>query len=437
MIPMLDGSSGLGRWLSATVERYKWLDFAIRWTGSLFTGIKNDQCLLRASALTYVTALSIVPFLAVAFSISKGFGFQNTAYIREFLLRITAGREVVVENIIGYINRTNVGTLGAVGVIGLFLTVISLLGSIEKSFNTVWGVNQSRAMGRKFADYLSITLICPLLIIVSISSTASMQSSTMVQTILSYSVFSYAYLVFLKVLPFLMIWAALFFIYKLVPNTRVHFLSALGGGFVGGLLWTVTERVFINYQVGLAKYNAIYGSFAQLPLFLLWLYISWVIVLFGAEVSYAIQNWETATREVAIDEYDFAFKQKLAIVVLVLLTRRFMDSSGPVSSNRMAEKVAVPTKLVNHVCHILSRLKFIVHSCQDDQEGYVLSSPPESFTLMDVIKRFSEYRVKKSGIRIADTYSFVHPAYEAVYEAAANDSDNQNLRDFTQQVLPP
>ncbi|MFW6244144.1 MAG: YhjD/YihY/BrkB family envelope integrity protein, partial [Desulfovibrionales bacterium] len=390
---------------------------------------------LRASALTYVTALSIVPLLAVAFSISKGFGFQNTQYIREFLLKVTAGREMVVERIVDYINRTDVGTLGAVGVAGLFLAVISLLSSIEKSFNTIWGVQQSRSGGRKFADYLSITLICPLLIIISISSTASLQSSAVVQTILGYSVFSYAYLVFLKVLPFLLVWTALTFIYKLAPNTTVTFGSALGGAFVAGLCWTVTERMFITYQVGVAKYNAIYGSFAQVPLFLLWLYISWVIVLIGAEISYGLQNREVSAPGLALDEYEFELKEKLAVVVMALLAKSFQEGRGPLSSGRIAEAVNMPAKLVNHVCHTLSSIDLVVLSCDKDREGYLLTRPPESITVVDVLRSYATYRKKEIGGNLTGSGDFVHDTFDTLFEAARQSKANLSLAELASRGI--
>ncbi len=403
---------------------------ALHWLQRLVRGIRNDQCLLRASALTYVTALSIVPLLAVAFSISKGFGFQNTRYIREFLLRVTAGREIVVDRIVDYINRTDVGTLGAIGVAGLFLAVISLLSSVEKSFNTIWGVQQARSGGRKFADYLSITLICPLLIIISVSSTASLQSSTVVQTILRYSVFSHAYLVFLKVLPFLMVWTALTFIYKLVPNTKVTFGSALGGAFVAGLCWTVTERMFITYQVGVARYNAIYGSFAQVPLFLLWLYISWVIVLIGAEISYGLQNKEVSAPGLALDDYEFEVKEKLAVVVMAMLARSFQEGRGPLPTADIAEAVNMPAKLVNHVCHTLGQVGLVVLSCEKDREGYLLTRPPESFTVVDVIRSLATYRKKETEVNLTGSGDFVHATFDRLFEAARQSEANLSLAEL-------
>ena len=417
------------------VNRRGWLVHCLYWLQRLFQGVRNDQCLLRASALTYATALSIVPLLAVAFSISKGFGFQNTVYIRQFLLQLTAGREEVVDRIVNYINNTEVATLGAVGVAGLLFAVLSLLGSIEKSFNSIWGVEQQRNLGRRFADYLSITLVCPLLIIVSISATASMQSTAVVQTILSYSVFSYAYLAFLKVLPFLLVWAALTFIYKLFPNTRVSFFSALGGAFVAGLFWTTAERLFIGLQVGVAKYNAIYGSFAQVPLFLLWLYISWVIVLLGAEVAYGLQNREVAAPGLGLDEYEFEFKEKLAVVIMAMLTKSFVDGKGPVSASDISEATNMPSKLVNNVCHTLSRVGLAVVSHQEDKDGFMLARKPSSFTVADVIRKFASYRKKDPGVVLGGQYAFVHTTFDNLFKAARGSEADLTLEELAEQTL--
>lgn len=351
-----------------------------------------DQGLLRAAALTFATMLSIVPFLAVAFSISKGFGFQNTEYIRTFLMKISAGRETVVEHIVSYINNTHVGTLGALGVALLLITVFSMLGHIEQSLNTIWGVKRQRTLTRKFSDYLSVTLVCPLLVIAALSFSASLESSVLVQKILSFSVFSYFYLAFLKLLPIVLVSLALFFVYLFIPNTRVEVKNCLVGAFLAGVLWHLVQKMFITYQIGVGKYNAIYGSFAQLPLFLIWLYISWIIILLGAEICYCIGHDQKEARGDKSGEYTLESRERIALALMIVLTRRFLKGSGVVAYQDLVSTLRASGTLVKQTLDGLTTLGFVVAVCGQKEEGYCLAGSPERYRVVAFLRSFKGYR---------------------------------------------
>ncbi len=362
-----------------------------QWLMFLFRSFQSDQCLLRASALTYTTALSIVPFLAVAFSISKGLGFQNTEYMQEILLRISADREQVVEHIIGYINRTDVGTLGSFGVGLLLLTVFTLLGMIEQSFNAIWGVERQRSLARKFSDYLSVTLVCPLLVIVATSFTASMKSSSLIQYILSYTLFSTVYILILKITPFLLVSAALFFMYIFITNTRIGLVSTLIGAVLAGTLWQVSQQVFISYQIGVSKYNAIYGSFAQLPLFLFWLYISWVIVLLGAEISFCLSS-SGASKKEQLGEFNLESKKRLGLAVILFMVQRFLDRQPAYTPAELARELDMPLKPVNRVLTALEHSGFVASVSRNGQEGVLIAGSPQGITVGDFLRDYSAFR---------------------------------------------
>lgn len=401
-----------------------------KWLYLTVSGFVNDKCMLRASALTYTTLLSIVPFLAVAFSISKGFGFQNTDYIRNILMKVAGGRAMVVDNIVSYINNTNVGTLGAIGIATLLFSVISLLGNIEKSFNTIWGVKKNRSIGRKFVDYLSVTMVFPLLLIVAISSTATLQSNTIVQKILSVSVFSYLYLVLLKFLPYIMVWMALMFIYIFIPNTKVKVLSGVVGGVVAGTIWQVAQWGYLGFQVGVTKYNAIYGSFAQLPLFLIWLYLSWVIVLLGAEMCFAFQNLKTFQKTGEGIRVSHEVKQKLAVRILMHLAGNFEAGGEPVSGEHIAEKLNVPIKLVTDLLHILEEGKLVIHATRPDGEYYGLMKPAEKMRLIDILGTVDRYR-EEEIVLPADRESLAVNRSLEVFEAhMMRDKANRSLKEL-------
>ncbi len=395
----------------------------------VLSSFQADQGLLRAGALTFVTALSIVPFLAVAFSISKGFGFQNTRYIRDFLLNISAGREMVVDHIITYINNTHVGTLGTMGVALLLVTVFSLLGNIETSLNSIWGLARQRTLARKFSDYLSVTLVCPLLVIAAISFTASLESSWLVQSILSYSVFSSVYLVAMKVLPVLLVSLAVFFMYLFIPNTRVEVKGCLIGALFAGVLWHATQKLFILFQVGMSQYNAIYGSFAQLPLFLIWLFISWIIILLGAEVSFCLGHSHAGSQEKQSHDYALENRERMALGIMLYLSRRFVQGFGVVSLQTMIKELQAPVRLLRQTVDALVELEYVVPVCGRDQDSICLTGSPQRLLVVDFLRNFREYR--KSG----DLENWTDLADESavlaeMYRILASSEVNQNMSEL-------
>jgi len=410
------------------------MELLYHWLKLVYASFQSDQCLLRASALTYVTALSIVPFLAVAFSISKGLGFQNTEYIKEFLLKISAGRETVAESIIGYINNTNVSTLGAVGVGVLLVTVFSLLGAIEQSLNTIWGVKSQRTLGRKFSDYLSVTLVAPLLIILATSFTASLQSMTLVQKILSISVFSYIYLTLLQAMPYLLVCLAIFFIYKFMPNARVNTMGCVIGSIFAGVLWQGLQKLFISYQIGVSKYNAIYGSFAQLPLFLVWLYLSWVIVLLGAEICFCWEHYRMGLKESDLGEFNLQSKEAFALAALGLITKGFEQRRGLIETNTLAWELGLPVKLVNRLLYVLSSLGVVARSIQDEREGYTLKICPHSYTVLEFLKAFRSYADEHSVI-YRDASGAVPKLFERIYADEPERGLDMSLSEFSERIV--
>jgi membrane protein len=405
---------------------------AASWAATVGHGFVADQCLLWASALAFTTALSLVPLLAVAFSISKGFGIQNSDFIRDLLMQVTAGREETVAAIVGYINNTNVGTLGAVGVGLLFLTVISLLGSVEKSLNHIWGIKSQRTPWRKFSDYLTVILVCPLLILIAISATASLESSTVVRTLLEVSVLHALWLGVLKALPYVSTWLALLFVYVFIPNTRVRLGSAAAGAVLAGSLWQAVQWAYITYQASFRNYNAIYGSFAQVPLLLIWLFVSWAIVLLGAEISFAVQNSGTYRRESTLDGYSHDDRQKLAALALALVTRVFMEGGPRLGNAELARLLDAPVRLVGDVMHMLARAGIVVPVADPDagDAAYTLARPPDSVRMVDVMTALSRYRQGTGPRALAPRLEALEPVFGGLLGAAQGSPHNMTLAHF-------
>jgi membrane protein len=243
----------------------------------------DDRCELRASALTFYTLLSIVPIVAMAFGVAKGFGIEKV--LETQLLEKLEGQPDVAERILGFartlLENTKGGAIAGVGVVVLFWTIIKVLGNIESSFNDIWGIKKPRTMGRKLTDYLSVVMIGPVLLIIASSATVLLTTriTSMVEQLSSLGYAAGVIIFLLKLFPYTVIWVLFTFMYVFMPNTKVRLKSGLWGGIVAGTVYQIAQYAYIKFQIGVSGYGAIYGSFAALPLFLVWLQLSWLIVL--------------------------------------------------------------------------------------------------------------------------------------------------------------
>ncbi len=316
-------------------------------------GFIEDKCHLRASALTFFSLLSIVPVFAMIFGIAKGFGFEKM--LERQIMEKAQGQEEVFRYVINFSNtmleNTKGGLIAGVGIALLFWAVMKVLGNIEISFNSIWGIQKPRSLGRKLVDYLALMLICPILLIISSSVTVFVASQVQMMTE-HYSLLGAAapiILPSLKILSLGVIWTLFTFIYIFMPNTNVQFKSGLIGGIIAGSLYQLVQWVYIAFQIGVSKYGAIYGSFAALPLFLVWLQTSWIVVLFGAEISFAHQNVETYEFESDCDSVSYSFRKLLSLRLAHLCIKRFMRGEGPWTARQIAHELAMPIRLVRQL----------------------------------------------------------------------------------------
>ncbi|HOO90878.1 MAG TPA: YihY/virulence factor BrkB family protein [Syntrophales bacterium] len=306
-------------------------------------GFDEDKCQLRASALTFYSLISIVPVAAMAFGIAKGFGFEKR--LERQLLEQFQGQEEVITRVIDFahslLTNTKGGVIAGVGVILLFWAVIKVLGNIEASFNDIWGIREARSLGRKFSDYLSVMLLCPILLILSSSAAVfiTTQVTLIVEKISLLGIFSPLISFLLKLLPYGIVWVLFSFLYIFMPNTKVNFRSGILAGIIAGTIYQIVQFGYIAFQVGAAKYNAIYGSFAALPLFLIWLQLSWLIVLFGAEFSFAHQNVDTYEFEPDSLKISGSFKRLLSLQIAHLLVSNFAEGEKPLTATQISHRL--------------------------------------------------------------------------------------------------
>jgi len=316
-------------------------------------GFNEDKCQLRASALTFFSLLSIVPVVAMAFGIAKGFGFEK--FLEKQLVTRLPGQEEVIQQVIGFaqtlLENTKGGMVAGIGVALLFWTVIKVLANIERSFNDIWGIKKLRSFGRRFSDYLSIMLLCPILVIMSSSITVfiATQVRLITEKFAILGVFSPVIFFILKLLPYCVIWVLFTFVYIFLPNTKVNFKSGILAGIIAGTIYQIAQWGYINFQVGVVKYNAIYGSFAALPLFLVWLQLSWLILLFGAEISFAHQNVDMYEFEPDCLRVSHSFKRLISLRISHLLIKNFSTGKPPLTASEISHTLEVPIRLVRQI----------------------------------------------------------------------------------------
>lgn len=368
-------------------------------------GFYEDNCLVSATALTFYTVFSIVPILALVFAIAQGFGYQNT--LQEQILNSYGQYKDILNNAFVYANSmlstTKGGVIAGFGIVLLLWSVMKLLISIEGSFNQIWEVRQGRSWVRKVTDYLTIMLVGPLLLIVSGGIEVALQNEIgnmhllgMVGTIL------------VKLLAYALVVCVFAFLYVVLPNTKVNFKPALGAAVISTILFELLGWGYIKFQVGANRMNAIYGGFAALPLFLIWLQYSWYIVLFGAEVAYANQFVDHYELEDDIKNLSVRYKKVISLMIANLVARGFYNNEKPMNVIEISEKLDLPTRLTrNLVNQFIETGVFVEVKTDKDKEVVYQPGVTESkFTVQYVIDSLDRKGV--NSLPINDTSELQH-----------------------------
>jgi len=376
-------------------------------------GFIDDKCFSRASSLTFNTLLSIVPVAAILFGVAKGFGFE-TKLKRELFDKFSgeAQQEVlwkVFDFAESMLQVTKGGIIAGVGLVILFWSVINVLSNIEASFNDIWEIKESRSWGRKFSDYLAIMILSPLLIMLSSSATVFITTkiTLLTEQIKLLGMISPIIFMSLKLIPYVLLWILFTTIYVLMPNTKVNLRAGLLAGIIAGTIFQVVQWGYISFQVGTARYNAIYGSFAALPLFLMWVQISWWVVLFGAELSFAHQNVDTYEYEPDSRRVSPAFKKVLTLQIAHVLVKNFSNGEKPLTDIEICTRLKMPIRLVHIVLHDLVRSRVVseIRTRRDRQFAYQPARDINSLTIKYVIDAIDQNGT--NSIPVAQTEEFV------------------------------
>lgn len=319
---------------------------------------------LSASALTFFSLLSVVPVLAMAFGVAKGFGLDNI--LEEEIRKNLYGQGEVVEKLIEFsrtmLQNTNGGIVAGIGFVIVFYSVLKLLNSIEEIFNKAWEVRKPRSFYRKFTDYTSFIVIAPVLFTVSSSISVFVISrvETVTDGINMIGVINEAITLSLELLSFALIWLLMILIYMLMPNTKVSWKAGIQSGIVIGTLFIIVQWVYVNFQLGVSRANAIYGSFAALPLFLVWLQTSWFIIIFGAEYSYAVQYEYLFRNNGTINKLSSYNFRKVALLTTHKIVKDFVNDKPATPENVIAKQLNISKPIADKILLALLKGRIII-----------------------------------------------------------------------------
>ena len=342
----------------------------------------NNNDLLRASALTFTVALSIVPILALAFSAVKGFGGAERLQplVEQYLGLGASGSQLM-----GYVENVNAAALGSAGGAFLLVTVISTMGTVEQALNTIFNVPQSRSYFRKFSDYLSVLFTLPFLIVAALGVTAV------------FSVRTSEFPFITNLLPYLFVWGGFFFLFVFFPYTKVKYMPALIGSFVTAVLFQLAQWGYVRFQVGVANYRAIYGAMATLPIFLVWIYIAWSIILFGAELTAAVQRGDIPP-VLGPTSPDFLFAATMHI--LIRLADRAQRGGDDVTAHSLSRELYVPETEIQRIVDGLKEGGFVIEAEPTKgslSQGLFLTREPSAIVLADAINSVDFDRGARDG----------------------------------------
>ncbi len=392
---------------------------------------------LQAMSLVYTTLLSLVPLLAVSFSVLKGFGAHNE--LEPLLLNALAplgepGHEISAR-IIEFVDNMKVGVLGSVGLVVLLYTVVSLIQKIEQVFNYTWRVGRSRPFANRFSQYLSVLLVGPVLLFSALAVTASIGRHEYVQAVLAIQPLGELIQLAGRLVPYLLITLTFTFVYIFVPNTRVHLRSALIGALVAGALWEGVGWLFTTFMVKSTQYAAIYSSLAILVLFMIWIYVAWLILLVGASVAFYHQHPEFLDTPGQEPRLSNRMKERLGLLAAGTIARAHYAGDPAWSTDALSRALHCPGTTLERVLDILEQGGFILRTGEDPPR-FVPAQAPETVplkALFDLVRCCEE---SGRGCRESRTQPAIAEIEQAVDQALVQALEGRTLRDLAEGLAP-
>ncbi len=366
---------------------------SLRFVHIMVIDFMDGQLNLRAMSLVFTTILSIVPLIAVSFSVMKAFGVHNQMkpLLLNYLAPLGAQGQEIAQQIMGFVDNVKVGALGGVGLVLLFYIIVRLIQKIEYAFNYTWRVQHTGSLARRFSNYLSVIMVGPVLVFVALAVTGTVMNSAVAQAILSVEPFGTLLNIGTRLVPYLLIIAAFTFTYLFIPNAKVRVIPALIGGIAAGILWRTVGWIFataISESIT-TKYTAIYSSFAFLFVFMIWLWWSWLILLVGSSVAYYKQYPEY----LFINTHDLYLtnrqKEELALKLMTVIGQHLYDKAPPVSINDLVEILHLPKQFIEQQLNLFESHGLLVRA-DSDIPTYIPARPLEELSLKTVIDTVRE-----------------------------------------------
>lgn len=442
------GDMGSTRWISTALMRLLWqTDPAAlpRWQRGLLLiarllyavtrDLLHGLLTLQATSLVYTTLLSLVPLLAVSFSVLKGFGVHNELepILTRALAPLGAQGHEIASRLISYVDNTNVGVLGSVGLAILLYSVISLISKIEQVFNHTWRVDQPRPMVQRFSKYLSVLLVGPVLFFSALGATASLRSSDLVQRAVEIAPLGFMLESIGRIIPYLLITLAFAFAYLFVPNTRVRVRSALIGALVAGILWQSIGYIFATFMAGSTKYAAIYSSLAILILFMIWVYVAWLILLIGANIAFYHQYPEylgSRSRDLRLSN---RLRERLALVLAARVTAAHYGDGQAWTADALAHAVGMPLTNVHTALRILEHAGVLVRTA-DDPPRYVPARAPEDIAVRDLLRFVRRYGEDEAAMQQPLSTPAIEGLEQRLEDAVGTALSAMSLRELAAQA---
>jgi membrane protein len=387
-------------WHPPKSDERKWQSFIFRQLKIIALtsrGFANDKVQLRASALTMYSLLSLVPLIAIAFATAKGFGLDRN--LEQAIIQNTNFQPQVTEwlltNARKALENTRGGYIAGVGVLILFWSVVSLLQNIENSFNHIWQVRQARFWYRKFTDYFTFLLIAPVFIILSSSLTVFVKTelTTFMSDARILAYFKPLVSFLFKFAPYFLFWISMTVLFIVMPNTKVRFVPAVISGIISGTILHILQWVYFELQFGITSLNAIYGSFAAVPLFIVWLQASWIIVLLGAELTFAYQNLNKYEQQIESQRISYFQKKALVLMIMRKVVRNFSTGVKPQTAESIATDLNIPVRLTREILLDLNSIGLI--SIVNEEESDQFFQPAMDINLLSISFIFT--RLDKKG----------------------------------------
>ncbi len=342
----------------------------------------NDRCADKASALTYYLVLAIVPLVAMAFGIANAFGFGDI--LIESMRTSLEGQEMIANYLIEfaekYLNSMKNGLLAGVSFAMLIWAVMKLIGRAESAFNQIWETKKSRSLARKFSDYVSIVIIA-IIAVAAYSGFMVEMSSQISDSFMLKKVWQ----ITMTIAPCVLICIGLTLVYYILPVTKVHFGPALLGGSIGGIGLLVTQFVYLYFQIGMSKNNAIYGSFAAIPLFLMWVQTMWYIIMLGCEIAFAAQNYHTRSLDSDTSKYSISLRRKIALYILTCIVKDFEQRKPAPTPAEISVRLKLPLLLVVKIVSQLTEIGLVSEvQAHDNKKNESAYQPAFDINIMTV-----------------------------------------------------